>query len=195
MKNKLIVLGLVAVLATGTLAPSFAGRAGAAVGAAPVAARVHSNPAGAFTDKIKFLFHMGLAYYAVHHFVILPYQRHDFSAGSAHRTTAFIKAGVALLFAYHEAKVSYNIAVNSKSTLLRTLVKPLVAFGTTLGAVGTKLHPAVGQGTPAPPVVGSEQDISGTVGAFNSFDQTARGQGLTINDVTPPGGGSDGLAA
>ncbi len=191
MKTKLIVLSLAAVMATGALAPSFTGSANAAVRTAPIVARVHSNPA--FLDKTRFLLHMGFAYYAVHHFVILPYQRHDFSAGSAHRTTAFIKAGVALLFAYHEVKVSYNIAQNSNSALLKTLIKPLTAFGATLGVVGNKLHPSNNQGTPVSGAVGSEQDISGTVGAFNSFDRTARGQGLNINDVTPPG--SEGLAA
>ncbi len=191
MKNKLIVLGVVAVMATGSLAPSFAGRVGAAVQAGPVAAPVHSNPA--FLDKTRFLLHMGFAYYAVHHFVIRPYQAHDFSAGSAHRTTAFVKAGVALLFAYHEVRVSYGIAENSNSSLLKHLVAPLAAFGTELGAVGNKLHPSNNQSTPVSGAVGSEQDISGTVGAFNSFDQTARGQGLNINDVTPPG--SEGLAA
>jgi len=181
MKNKLIVLGLVAVLATGTLAPSFAGRAGAAVRTAPVAAHVHSNPA--FLEKTRFLAHMGFGFWAFHHFVIAPYQQHAFSAGSPHRITAFVKAGVATLFAYHEVKVSIDLANKSNSATLHALVAPLNALGAQMSALGNKFHG--GQG--------SEQDVYGLNSSVNSFSQTAHTNGVNITDIQPPVG--EGLAA
>ncbi len=182
MKNKLIVLGLVAMMATGAFAPSFTGRTSAAVRIAPVAAQVHSNPSNpALFDKTRFLVHIGLAYFAVYHFVISPYQNHAFSSGASGRTFAFVKAGAAALFAYHEVAVAYRIANASSSTTLHALIAPLNAFGTSLGAIGTKLHGNNGAN-------GSEQDASNLNTSLNSFDSSLNGQGLSTGDLSSPVG-------
>ncbi len=178
MKNKLIVLALVAVLATGVLAPSFTGRTSAAVRPVPIAARVHRDPA--LFDKTRFLLHIGLAYFAVYHFVIGPYQRHAFAAGAPGRTVTFVKAGAAALFAYHEVSVAFKIANGSNSPTLKALAAPLNAFGTSLSAIGAKLHGNNG-------ATGSEQDVSTLNSSLNSFDASLNSQGVSPNDLSTLG--------
>jgi hypothetical protein len=64
----------------------------------------HSQAHPALFDKTRFVLHLGLAYFAFHHFVYKPYKAGSFKAGASHRTTSIIKAGVALLITYHELK-------------------------------------------------------------------------------------------
>jgi hypothetical protein len=40
-----------------------------------------SSPASAFLDKTRFLAHVGVAYYAFHHWVLTPYRNQQFASG------------------------------------------------------------------------------------------------------------------
>ena len=71
MKSKLIVLGLLALLLAVVAPPQVVGRA-SAVPAAPAAGSVQAH--AAIFDKTRFLLHVGLAYYAFHHFVYKRYK-------------------------------------------------------------------------------------------------------------------------
>ena len=125
MKSKFIVLGLAAMLLAAVAAPA-AGRAGAAAPVAPAAGSMQSHTA--IFDKTRFLFHMGLAYYAFHHFVYKRYKEGGFARGAPHRFRNIVKAAIAIWFTYHELKKAYQIANNSHSKLLHALVSPLNAL-------------------------------------------------------------------
>ncbi len=80
MKSKLIALSLVAVLLTGVVMPSFAGRAHAAVPPVPVASATNTHPA--LFDKTRFLLHAGAAFFIIHH-EYGRYKQGYFAAGSS----------------------------------------------------------------------------------------------------------------
>ena len=131
MRHKLAMLGLLAALLL-AVSPSFMGHTSAAVPAAPVATSAQTH--AAFLDKTRFLLHAGAGFYAFHHFVWARYKNGGFSTGDAHRKSNIVKAALALLFAYHEFKVAYNIADKSNSKTLQLLAAPLNKLG---GAVNT----------------------------------------------------------
>ena len=134
MKSTLIATSLVVAVLVGVLAPSVAGRAQAVAPAVPVTAAVQAPPA--FLDKTRFLAHVGLAYFAFHHFVWARYKNHQLDL---HHKANLIKAGIALLFSYHELKVAYGIANKSNSKLLHALVHPLNVLIAQADSVGTSL--------------------------------------------------------
>ncbi len=98
-----------------------------------------ARPSQAFLDKTRFVAHLGVAYFAFHHWVIKPLQAGEFASGAPHRTSTIIKGGAALLFAVHEVRVSQKIAHNSKSPLLHKLDGKLVGLAASFLAVGTAL--------------------------------------------------------
>ena len=116
-------------------------------------------------DKSRFLLHMGFAYYAFHHFVYARYRQGAFARGASHRVLNFAKAALALAFAYHEVKVSINIANSSHSGFLHALVRPLNALGDKMSSVKNDL-----QG-------GNFNDMSmkGLAGTADSFSHQAGG--------------------
>jgi len=118
MKSKLIVLGLVAVLLTSVVMPSFAGRAQAA---APVT-----------------------AFFVIHH-EYTRYKQGYFAAGSSGRIRHLAVAAVALVLAIHEAKVAYGIAKTSNSKTLHLLAAPFASLSTTMDTIRGKF--AKGQGS------------------------------------------------
>lgn len=127
MKRKLIVVVLLGALLTAVFAPALAGNARAAT---------HARTHAAAFDKTRFLLHLGFAYFAFHHWVWKPYKAHKL--GRLHLVTT-IKAGLALLFAYHEVKVAYGIAKGSKSKTLQLIIAPMNKLGDAFHAVGNKL--------------------------------------------------------
>lgn len=169
MKQTLLGLTLMASLMVAALAPAVAPRTYAA---APAAS--YSASHAMFLDKTRFLLHVGLAYGAFHHWILLPYQKHAFNKGAKGRVTAIVKAGVAALFTYHELKVAYDIANKSHSGFLHVLVSPINAFMNLASSTGAKLKG--GNFNPA--------DIVNLSGAAGVLSSAAGKAGLTIKDIS-----------
>jgi hypothetical protein len=74
--------------------------------------------------KTKFVLHAGLAFGAFHRYIYKPYKEGKFRSGTSGRKRAFVKAGLAGLFAYHELKVARKDAL-ADDTLRRRLL-PLI---------------------------------------------------------------------
>jgi len=97
------------------------------------------GPASAFLDKTRFVAHLGVAYFAFHHWVWNPYKQGAFTEGAPHRTAAIVKGGIALLFAVHEVKVAKKIADKSSDPLLQKLDQSLGTLTDNFGTIGQKL--------------------------------------------------------
>lgn len=119
MKKRLLIAILCFSALSATILPSTSSH---------VYAANHSTARPAFLDKTRFVAHMGLAYYAFHHFVWTAYKKGEFNKGAPHRVTNLVKAALALIFAYHEASVAYGIAEKSNSKTLHLLVSPIKAM-------------------------------------------------------------------
>lgn len=130
-------------------------------------------PSSAFLDKTRFIGHLGIAYFCFHHWVLNPYHEGKFNAGTPHRTASIVKAGVALLFAYHEVKVSQKIAAKSHDPLLQKLNGALGSMTDSFGAVGQRLKS--GHFDP--------KDIEGLNASTTSLGSAAAAGGATIHDV------------
>jgi len=168
------MLGLLAALLLAVASPSFAGPTSAATPAAPVATSAQTH--AAFLDKTRFLLHAGVGFYAFHHFVWARYKNGGFSASDPHRKSNIVKAALALLFAYHEFKVAYNIANKSNSKTLHALVAPLNKLGGAVNTVYTKLKG--GQF--------SETDIQSLNDNVSSFGKLSGSNGVAIKDRAVP---------
>src|ERR671937_2281271 len=123
MRQKFVLLGLLAALLLAVVSPSLAGPTSAAAPAERVATSAQTHPA--FLDKTRFLLHAGAGFYAFHHFVWARYKSGGFSSSDPHQKSNIVKAGIALLFTWHEMKMAYDIANKSKSKTLQVLVAPL----------------------------------------------------------------------
>jgi hypothetical protein len=134
------------------------------------------TPSYAFLDKTRFVLHLGIAYFCFHHWVLKPYQDGKFANGAPGRVGTIVKAGAALLFAYHEVKVADKIAKNSKSPLLQKLDGGLTALQTQFSTVGTKLK----SGSFDP------KDIAGLTALTAGFSSMAAANGSPIKDVAIP---------
>ena len=167
MKRRILLLSLLVALFAGATAPAAMGTVHAQ--------QVRSHPA--IFDKTRFAFHLGLAYFAFHHFVYKPYRAGSFKAGAAHRTASIVKAGAALLITYHELKKAYDIAKGSKSGLLQGLVKPLSGLIGTANRVANKLRG--GQY--------SDAEVRDMTNSANAFSRRATHNGINIKDITVPG--------
>lgn len=132
-----------------------------------------TRPASAFLDKTRFLAHLGVAYFAFHHWVLKPYEQGSFANGAPHRTISIAKAGAALLFAYHEAKVSQRIAEKSKDPLLQKLDSGVSSLMGTFTSVGTRMK--AGQFNPS--------DISTLNSQTSTLQSNAAANGANIKDV------------
>jgi len=135
-----------------------------------------ARPSSAFLDKTRFAAHLGVAYFAFHHFVLGPVQKGEFSNGAPHRVGSIVKGGVALLFAVHEVKVAQRIAHDSKSPLLHKLDGKLVGLAATFAAVGTSLK----AGKFAP------DDVKNLSTTTDDVSNDAAAAGQPIKDVPVP---------
>jgi hypothetical protein len=123
----LMIIGALALAGCGS---SSGGSGGGASGGAGQTA-----PHIAFA-KTKFLFHAGLAFGAFHRYIYKPFRSGGFSPPSQHKA-AIVKAGLAALFAYHEAKIALRDA--QASPILAKLVSPLTALQRQLAGLGGRL--------------------------------------------------------
>lgn len=138
-----------------------------------------TRPASAFLDKTRFLAHLGVAYFAFHHWVLKPYDQGAFANGAPHRTAALVKGGVALLFAVHEVHVAEKVAAHSNDPLLKKLNAGAIALVGTFASVGERMkHGQFG--------TSDLQQLNSQTGSLQS---TAQANGATIKDVpaTIPG--------
>jgi Zn-dependent protease len=134
------------------------------------------TPSYAFLDKTRFVVHLGIAYFCFHHWVLKPYQEGAFANGAPHRVATIVKAGAALLFAYHEVRVAHKIAVNSNSPLLQKLDGGLTALQSQFSTIGAKL-----KGGSFDP-----KDIASLTALTAGFSSLAAAHNLPIKDVAIP---------
>lgn len=125
--------------------------------------------------KTRFLIHAGVAFGAFHRYILKPYQAGSFKKGAPGRKTAFVKAGAAGLFAYHELKVARKDALASDT--LRPLVDKLDSAGAKLKDLASSLKG--GALNPAS-LLGAGGGLTGIAGA-------AKGLGVNLKDRNPPG--------
>ena len=174
MRQKFVLLGLLAALLLAVVSPAGAVPTSVAAPAERVATSAQTH--AAFLDKARFLLHAGMGFYAFHHFVWARYKNGGFSASDPHRKSNIVKAALALLFTYHEFKVAYGIANKSSSKTLQLLVAPLNKLGSSVNTVYTKLKG--GQY--------SDADIQGLNDNINSFGKVSASDGYTIKDRAVP---------
>jgi len=105
------------------------GRASSSTPASPSSPSTTSTPA-----TTRFLFHAGVAFFAVHH-EYARYKAGDFASGAPHRTTRIITAAAVLLLGYHEAKSAYDVAEKSNSKTLHALASPINLLASELSTV------------------------------------------------------------
>ena len=170
MKKTVIILGLLVVLLTGSVAPSFAGRARAAVPVAHVA-----QTRTAFLDKTRFLADLGIAYFCIHH-VYKNYKKGLYAKGADGRLRHIIVAGAVLALAYNRLHRAYVVANESNSPTLHKLVAPL---NTVLG----KVHGQQGDLAGGSFNDGAFQSMNGSA---DSLSKTATSNGYLIHDVSIP---------
>ncbi len=98
-----------------------------------------SSTSFAFLDKTRVVGHLGVAFFAFHHWVISPYQHGKFAANAPGKVGSYVKGGLALLFAAHEFKAAQNIAHKSKDPLLQKLDAGLQNLTGNFGKAGQNL--------------------------------------------------------
>ena len=179
MKRSLIVLGLLAALLVGVVAPSVGSRAHAAVPSTavvtdvPLANSVQTRPT--LFDKTRFLIDLGVAYFCIHH-VIKNYRNGVYQSGAPGRVRHIAGAAIALAIAYNRLRAAYKTANSSNSATLQRLVYPLNLLigqvnGTYASLRGDKY---------------SDKDLQGLNNAANGFNYQANRSGYTIKDIATP---------
>ncbi|HVA88524.1 MAG TPA: hypothetical protein VNL71_01650 [Chloroflexota bacterium] len=172
MKRKLTVLILLAGLAASLILSGNTRQASAAAPAIHPASAAATH--AAFLERTRFLADMGLAYYAFHHFVYARYQNGGFSYGARGRAGNFVKAAIALLFAYNRLSAAEKIAAKSHSRLLHILASPLTLL---LGGVALE-HTRLQRGQY------QAGDLRQLGDSFDSFDRGATSKGYAIRDLS-----------
>ncbi len=173
MKKRLVILTLVGALLASVLVPSLGGTAHAA---APSASQTRAHTA--FLDKTRFLLHVGVAYFAFHHWIYNPYKAGSFKSGASGRVKSIVKAGIAALFAVHELKVAYGIANGSHSATLHALVTPINKLTAALQSAGSKFKSS--------PSSYSDATVQGLNGTASSLASAASKAGYGIKDISAP---------
>jgi hypothetical protein len=125
--------------------------------------------------KTKFIVNAGLAFGAFHRYILKPYRAGSFRKGAPGRKTAFVKAGVAGLFAYNRLKAARKDAQASDS--LRPLVDRMDRAIRQLKSLATNLK---GGSLSPGALLGVGAGIAGITGAAKSL-------GVNVKDRTPPG--------
>ncbi|MBZ9711810.1 hypothetical protein [Deinococcus multiflagellatus] len=130
----------------------------------------------ALLDKTRFVAHLGVAYYAFHHWVLAPYTAGKFASGASGRMGALAKGGLALLFAAHEVNVAGKVAHNSPDPLLQKLDGELAKVQGAFGEVGNRFK----QGQ------FSEADVRALESATGALSQGSAAAGQPIRDIAAP---------
>lgn len=133
----------------------------------------------AILDKTRFAAHLGVAYFAFHHWVMSPYRAGKFSAGASGRTAAMVKGGAALLFAAHEVNVAEKVAHGSHDPLLQKLDAKLIDLKGSFTNIGAKLNKGQADAS----------DLNTLDSAANAIGSSAAAGGQPIHDIatTIPG--------
>jgi hypothetical protein len=125
--------------------------------------------------KTKFVLHAGLAFGAFHRYVYKPFREGKFRSGASGRRRAYVKAGLAGAFAYHELKVARKDALAS-DTLRRHLIPLIDALTSKFNLITTALKGgSLGSGA----VLGAEA-------ALSALKDRAAGDGAEIKDRSAP---------
>jgi hypothetical protein len=86
----------------------------------------------------KFVFHAGLAFGAFHHFIYVPFKAGKFTSGGFFsKLKAYLAAGAAAVFVYHETKLALKDAQQNK--VLKLLVSPLTAVVALFNTIVSKV--------------------------------------------------------
>lgn len=122
----------------------------------------------------KFIFHAGLAFGAFHHFIYLPFRAGKFTSGGfLSKLKAYVVAGGAALFVYHETKLALEDAQQNKA--LKLLVSPLTAVVAAFNTIVAKIK--------------SHNLDTGTVtsaeAAVTTIESQAKGSGSSISEAIP----------
>jgi hypothetical protein len=137
-----------------------AAQAPAAQAPAPVAA-------AASFDKTKFVFDVGTAAYAIHHFIYAPYK-----AGKLHGFSADAKAALAAAFAINRLHAAYSIANSGNSRLLHAIVSPFNSLIGLLGSLKSQI------------THGKTTQVNPANSALSALSSAAKGAGVPFSDVT-----------
>ncbi len=124
--------------------------------------------------KTKFVLHTGLAFGAFHRYIYKPFKAGAFKGGLRTSKAAYLKGGLAGLFAYHEVRLALTDA--QSSPLLSKLVSPLTALQSKMAALGSGLKR--GQANP------------GAIASTNTLVSSVRGKsaqaGQPVTDQPTP---------
>jgi hypothetical protein len=122
----------------------------------------------------KFIFHAGLAFGAFHHFIYTPFKAGKFTTGSFFsKLKAYVEAGLAGLFVYHETKLALADAQQNKA--LKLLVTPLTAAVALFDTIVSKIK---GHSLDAATMTSAESSVS-------SIETMAAASGSTVSEAIP----------
>lgn len=140
-----------------------------------VAAPAQQAQATAF-EKAKFVFHLGVAYYAFNTWVWKPYRQYKFQTGAPNQRANIVKAGLALVFAGYQVNSAIRMTQNTSDPFLKKIGSLLPNFSKTLTSVGNDLK----QGR------FNEQGIQDLNRQTNTLLNAAESQGQPIRPVAVP---------
>ncbi|MFC4638655.1 hypothetical protein [Deinococcus hohokamensis] len=127
-------------------------------------------------EKAKFVFHLGVAYYAFNTWVWKPYRQYKFQVGAPGQRANMVKAGLALAFAAYQVNAAIKMTRNTQDPFLQKIGSLLPNFGKSLTAVGNDLKR--GQF--------NEQGIQKLNRSLTTVLDTAQSQGQVIRPVAVP---------
>lgn len=90
-------------------------------------------------EKARFVFHLGVAYYAFNTWVWKPYRTSQFQVGAPSQRSKIVKAGLALGFAAYQVNAAIKMTRNTKDPFLQRIGSLLPNFGKSLSSVGDSL--------------------------------------------------------
>lgn len=90
-------------------------------------------------EKARFVFHLGVAYYAFNTWVWKPYRTSQFQVGAPNQRSRIVKAGLALGFAAYQVNAAIKMTRNTQDPFLQRIGSLLPNFGKSLTSVGDNL--------------------------------------------------------
>ena len=169
-----LLLVLLAVAASGCGSSSSSSTSSAAPAGSSTSASTSSTPNVGKLPTVKFALHAGLAFGAFHRYIYKPFKAGSFTGGNlSHHKLAVVKAGLAGLFAYHEAKLAVKDA--QASPTLSHLVAPVTALGDKLKSIAEGLK----SGKP------DASSIQSANGDITSLLGLASAAGIKVPDQIP----------
>lgn len=127
-------------------------------------------------EKARFVFHLGVAYYAFNSFVLRPYREYKFQAGAPGQRSAIVKAGLALGFAAYQVNSAIRLTRNTQDPFLQRIGSILPGYRKSLTDVGDTLKAGRFD----------EQGIQSLNVSTNRLLESAQSQGQTIRPVAVP---------